>query len=32
VRDPDGHKIEATYWDEALADKLGIGRGSRYRP
>lgn len=25
VRDLDGHKIEATYWDEALAAKLGIG-------
>jgi catechol 2,3-dioxygenase-like lactoylglutathione lyase family enzyme len=22
VRDPDGHKIEATYWDMALADRL----------
>lgn len=25
VRDLDGHKIEATYWDEALAKKLGLG-------
>jgi len=25
VRDPDGHKIEATFWDEALAKKLGMG-------
>ncbi|MGH8701499.1 MAG: VOC family protein [Burkholderiales bacterium] len=25
VRDPDGHKIEAAYWDEALAKKLGMG-------
>ncbi len=25
VRDPDGHKIEAAYWDFALARKLGIG-------
>ncbi|MFO0990855.1 MAG: VOC family protein [Hyphomicrobiales bacterium] len=24
VRDLDGHKIEATYWDEALAKKLGM--------
>ena len=24
VRDPDGHKIEATFWDEALAKKLGM--------
>jgi predicted lactoylglutathione lyase len=22
VRDPDGHKIEATYWDMALMNKL----------
>ncbi|MEQ8968042.1 MAG: VOC family protein [Azospirillaceae bacterium] len=22
VRDPDGHKIEASYWDEALADSV----------
>lgn len=25
VRDLDGHKIEATFWDEALAKKLGMG-------
>src|SRR5262245_3889484 len=25
VRDPDGHKIEATFWDEAVAKKLGMG-------
>jgi len=25
LRDPDGHKIEAAYWDEALAKKLGMG-------
>lgn len=25
VRDLDGHKIEATFWDEALAAELGIG-------
>lgn len=25
VRDPDGHKIEASYWDVALARQLGIG-------
>lgn len=25
VRDPDGHKVEAAYWDEALAKKLGMG-------
>lgn len=25
VRDLDGHKIEAAYWDEALAKKLGMG-------
>ena len=24
VRDLDGHKIEAAYWDIALAKKLGI--------
>lgn len=24
VRDPDGHKIEAAYWDAALAAKLGM--------
>ena len=24
VRDPDGHKIEATYWDMELARKLGM--------
>ncbi len=24
VKDPDGHKIEATFWDEALARKLGL--------
>ncbi len=24
VRDPDGHKIEATYWDQALARSLGM--------
>lgn len=24
VRDPDGHKIEATYWDVELAQKLGM--------
>ena len=25
LRDLDGHKIEATYWDEELAKKLGMG-------
>lgn len=25
VRDPDGNKIEAAFWDEALARKLGMG-------
>ena len=25
VRDPDGNKIEATYWDWEIARKLGIG-------
>ncbi len=25
VRDPEGHKIEATFWDMELAKKLGIG-------
>jgi catechol 2,3-dioxygenase-like lactoylglutathione lyase family enzyme len=25
VRDLDGHKIEAAFWDTALAKKLGIG-------
>jgi catechol 2,3-dioxygenase-like lactoylglutathione lyase family enzyme len=25
VRDPDGHKIEAAFWDEALAKQLGLG-------
>jgi catechol 2,3-dioxygenase-like lactoylglutathione lyase family enzyme len=25
VRDLDGHKIEAAFWDEGLARKLGIG-------
>ena len=25
VRDLDGHKIEATFWDEALAKTLGMG-------
>ncbi len=25
LRDPEGHKIEATFWDEALARKLGMG-------
>ncbi len=25
VRDPDGHKIEATFWDFELAKKLGMG-------
>ncbi|MBL8907394.1 MAG: VOC family protein [Rhizobiales bacterium] len=25
VRDLDGHKIEAIFWDEALAKKLGMG-------
>ncbi|HSK40497.1 MAG TPA: VOC family protein [Arenibaculum sp.] len=25
VRDPDGHKIEATFWDEVRARELGIG-------
>ncbi len=25
VRDPDGHKIEAAFWDAALAKKLGMG-------
>lgn len=25
VRDPDGHKIEAAYWDMELARKLGTG-------
>lgn len=25
VRDPDGHKIEANYWDMDLAKKLGMG-------
>jgi catechol 2,3-dioxygenase-like lactoylglutathione lyase family enzyme len=25
VRDPDGHKIEAAFWDFELASKLGIG-------
>ena len=24
VRDPDGHKIEASFWDVALAQKLGM--------
>ena len=25
VRDPEGHKIEATHWDFELAQKLGMG-------
>ena len=25
LRDPDGHKIEAMYWDLELAQKLGVG-------
>ena len=25
VHDPDGHKIEAVYWDMELAQKLGMG-------
>lgn len=25
VRDPDGHKVEATFWDIALARELGMG-------
>lgn len=25
VRDPDGHKIEAAFWDMELAKKLGMG-------
>jgi catechol 2,3-dioxygenase-like lactoylglutathione lyase family enzyme len=25
VRDPDGHKIEAAFWDVGLAKKLGMG-------
>ena len=25
LRDPDGHKIEATFWDMELAQKLGMG-------
>jgi catechol 2,3-dioxygenase-like lactoylglutathione lyase family enzyme len=25
VRDPDGHKIEAAFWDAEMAKKLGIG-------
>jgi catechol 2,3-dioxygenase-like lactoylglutathione lyase family enzyme len=25
LRDPDGHKIEAAFWDEELARKLGMG-------
>ena len=25
VRDPDGHKIEAAFWDDELAAKLGLG-------
>lgn len=25
IRDLDGHKIEATFWDEELAKKLGVG-------
>jgi catechol 2,3-dioxygenase-like lactoylglutathione lyase family enzyme len=25
VRDLDGHKIEAAFWDQALAEKLGMG-------
>ena len=25
VRDLDGHKIEAAFWDEELARKLGLG-------
>lgn len=25
LRDPDGHKIEATFWDQELAAKLGKG-------
>ncbi len=25
LRDPDGHKIEATFWDQELARKLGMG-------
>ncbi|MGP1253378.1 MAG: VOC family protein [Kiloniellales bacterium] len=25
LRDPDGHKIEATFWDMELARKLGMG-------
>ncbi len=25
VRDPDGHKIEAAFWDMELAQKLGMG-------
>jgi len=23
--DPEGHKIEATFWDQAMAERLGIG-------
>ena len=25
IRDLDGHKIEAAFWDEELAKKLGMG-------
>ena len=25
LRDPDGHKIEAAFWDQELAAKLGMG-------
>lgn len=25
LRDLDGHKIEATYWDEEFAKRLGMG-------
>ncbi|MEX2628730.1 MAG: VOC family protein [Tistlia sp.] len=25
LRDPDGHKIEAVFWDQELAAKLGMG-------
>lgn len=26
VRDPDGHKVEAAFWDAELARKLGMGQ------
>ncbi len=25
LRDPEGHKVEATFWDRAMAEEMGIG-------